>query len=313
MAASIPKRELPVTLSILCALVVASLCVTVLITGLLMSRPVQFTVGPPPPGLANAEAVWIASASGSDLSGWWIGGQPGGGCMVLMHGVRRNRLSMARRAELLHRCGFAVLLFDFQAHGASPGRAITFGHLEAMDATAAVEFAQKRLPAERLGVIGVSLGGAAALLGPVPLKVDALVLESVFPDLRTALINRLHIYLGPVWGTALAPILAPMFRLLMWAVLGVRATTLRPIDHIAGVTAPVLIASGTRDRSTTIEEARTLFHHATDPKQFWAVEGAGHVNLERHNPAAYWRIVLPFITRYVQSEAQPVTNQSVGT
>jgi pimeloyl-ACP methyl ester carboxylesterase len=300
-------------LIVLCTLVVVALCGVVVIAGLLMSRPVQREVGPAPPGLAGAEPVRIPSRSGTVLSGWWINGEPGGGCIVLMHGVRRNRLSMARRAELLHGWGFSVLLFDFQAHGASPGRAITFGHLEALDANAAIGFARHRVPAERLGVIGVSLGGAAALLAPEPPRVDALVLESVFPDLRTALINRLHIYLGPVWGTALAPILAPMFRLLMWAVLGVRATTLRPIDHIAGVTAPVLIASGTRDRSTTIEEARTLFHHATDPKQFWAVEGAGHVNLERHNPAAYWRVVLPFITRYVQSEAQPVTNQSVGT
>jgi fermentation-respiration switch protein FrsA (DUF1100 family) len=287
-------------LIVLCVLVVVSLCATVLIAGLLMSRPVQVAVGRPPPGLVNAEAVQIPSRSGTVLSGWWIGGVPGGGCIVLMHGVRRNRLSMARRAEILHQLGFAVLLFDFQAHGASPGRAITFGHLEALDARAAVSFARQRVPEERVGVIGVSLGGAAAVLQPGPLEVDALVLESVFPDLRSALINRLHIYLGPVMGRTLAPILAPTFRLLMRVVLGVRATRLRPIDQIAGVMAPVLIASGTRDRSTTIEEARTLFRHAIEPKQFWAVEGAGHINLERYNPDAYWRVVLPFITRYVQ-------------
>jgi pimeloyl-ACP methyl ester carboxylesterase len=287
-------------LIVLCVLLVAGLCGTVLIAGMLMSRPVQFEVGPPPPGLASAEAVRIPSGSGTTLSGWWLDGEPGGGCIVLMHGVRRNRLSMARRAELLHQWGFAVLLFDFQSHGASPGRAITFGHLEALDADAAITFARLRLPNEHLGVIGVSLGGAAALLGPGPLNIEALVLESVFPDLRSALVNRLHIYLGPVMGRVLAPVLAPMFRLMMWAVLGVRATKLRPIDHIANVTTPVLIASGTRDRSTTIAEARSLFEHAADPKQFWAVEGAGHINLERYNPDAYWRVVLPFITRYVQ-------------
>jgi uncharacterized protein len=312
VSASIAKRQVSMALIVLgvlvfCALVVASLGGMVLIAGLLMSRPVQVEVGPPPPGLAIAEAVRIPSASGTVLSGWWIGGQPGGGCMVLMHGVRRNRLTMARRAELLHQWGFAVLLFDFQAHGASPGRAITFGHLEAMDAAAAVGFARQRLPEERVGVIGVSLGGAAALLGPGPLPVEALVLESVFPDLRTALVNRLQIYLGPVTGKLLSPVVAPMFRLLMRVVLGVRATRLRPIDRIAGVSAPVLIASGTRDRSTTIEEARLLFQYATDPKQFWAVEGAGHVNLERFNPNAYWRVVLPFIRRYVQGAPEPPT------
>lgn len=300
-------------LIVLCALIVAGLCATVAIAGLLMSRPVPFVVGPPPPALATAEAVRFPSGSGSVLSGWWLDGRPGGGCMVLMHGVRRNRLSMARRAELLHRWGFAVLLFDFQAHGASPGRAITFGHLEALDAAAAVGFARDRRPAERVGIIGVSLGGAAALLGPVALKVDALVLESVFPDLRTALRNRLHIYLGPLMGPILAPVLAPLFRLLMRVILGVRASSLRPIDRIAGAAAPVLVASGTRDRSTTIDEARTLFRHAADPRQFWAVAGAGHVNLERYDPDAYWRVVLPFITRYVRAASGSVSDEPVGT
>jgi len=50
----------------------------------------------------------------------------------------------------------------------SPGERITFGHLEALDAEAAVEFARQRAPSERLAVIGISLGGAAALLAPKP-------------------------------------------------------------------------------------------------------------------------------------------------
>jgi len=300
-------------LIVVCALAVVGLCGTVLIAGVLLSRPVQSEVDPPPPSLANVEAVRIPSASGTFLSGWWIGGKPGGGCIVLMHGVRRNRRTMARRAEILHQKGFAVLLFDFQAHGDSPGRAITFGHLEALDAAAAVAFARQRLPEERVGVIGVSLGGAAALLGSAPLPVDALVLESVFPDIRAALVNRLHIHLGPVIGPALTPVLTPLFRLLMWAVLGVRSSALRPIDRIASVTAPVLIASGTRDASTTIAEAKSLFERATDPKQFWAVEGARHVNLERYNPDAYWQVVLPFITRYVQSGSSRVASNPLVT
>jgi fermentation-respiration switch protein FrsA (DUF1100 family) len=295
------------------ALCGAVLCGAVLIAGVLMSRPVPSEVDPPPPGLANVEAVRIPSESGFVLSGWWIGGKPGGGCMILMHGVRRNRRSMARRAEVLHQHGFGVLLFDFQAHGDSPGQAITFGHLEALDAAAAVAFVRQRQPAERVGAIGVSLGGAAALLGPGPLPVDALVLESVFPDIRRALVNRLRIHLGPVVSRILTPVLAPLFRLLMRLVLGVDPRRLRPVDRIAEVTVPVLVASGTRDRSTTIAEARTLFEHATGPKQFWAVDGAGHVNLERFGPAAYWQIVLPFITRYVQSAFGCVADDVLGS
>ena len=66
----------------------------------------------------------------------------GRGIVVLMHGVRANRLQMAGRAEILQRHNFSVLLFNFQAHGESQGQRLTFGRLEGLDAAAAV-----RLPA----------------------------------------------------------------------------------------------------------------------------------------------------------------------
>jgi pimeloyl-ACP methyl ester carboxylesterase len=115
---------------------------------------------------------------------------------------------MVQRARVLNDHGFAVLLFDFQAHGDSLGSHITFGRLEAMDAAAAVRFVRDRLPTEKVGAIGVSLGGAAALLGPEPLPVDALVLESVYPDIDAALANRLRTGLGPVIGPLFTPLLS---------------------------------------------------------------------------------------------------------
>jgi fermentation-respiration switch protein FrsA (DUF1100 family) len=82
----------------------------------------------------------FSSESGSTIHGWFIPGQEQGGAVVLMHGVRGNRTSMLERARFLSHAGYAVLLFDFQAHGESPGKQITFGYLESRDARAAVSF-----------------------------------------------------------------------------------------------------------------------------------------------------------------------------
>ncbi len=194
-------------------------------------------IGPAPPGL-HAENVTIRSTSGATLRGWFIAGRPGGGAVVLMHGVRSNRLSMVERARLLSAAGFAVLLFDFQAHGESDGARITFGHLESLDAAAAVAFVRQLLPDERIGAIGTSLGGAAALLGPAPLPVDALVLESVYPDIGAATANRIRVVLGPALGAIVARPLADLFELLLPPVLKLDPADLRPIDHIADATAP---------------------------------------------------------------------------
>ncbi len=296
-------RRIAAGLLLLGVLAGAGLCASVLAVGLHLAAPANTTVGPPPADLPGVEAVQIPSASGSLLRGWWVPGQqPGGGAVILMHGVWSNRRTMAQRARVLHEHGFAVLLFDLQAEGESPGRHITFGRLEGLDAATAVAFARARLPGERVGAIGVSLGGAAALLGPEPLPVDALVLESVYPDIEAALSNRLRTGPGTVAGPVFTPLLTPAFELLLPPVLGVRPDELRPIDHIGAATAPLLIASGTADERTPLSEARSLFEHVPEPKQFLAVQGAAHVDLERYDPAAYWRVVLPFLSQYLQRD-----------
>ena len=61
---------------------------------------------------------------------------------------------------------------------------ITFGYLESRDARAAFDFMRQRLPGEHIGVVGMSLGGAAAILSEKPLEADAMVLEAVFRLVR---------------------------------------------------------------------------------------------------------------------------------
>ena len=278
---------------------VVGLLGAVLMVGLSLSAPVQATIGPPPPELSGAQPVSIPSASGSLLRGWWLPGQPGAGAVVLMHGVRANRLQLVERARLLAGRGSAVLLFDFQAHGESAGRRITFGKLEGFDAAAAVRSARDHAPEERVGAIGISLGGAAALLGPGPLDVDALVLESAYPTIDAALDNRLRVGLGRIVGPVAGPVLGPLFKLLLPPILGAAPRELRPVDRVGEVRVPVLIASGAADTSTTLAETRDIFAQVRSEGELWMVPGAGHVDLQRFDPAAYNRVVLDFLERHL--------------
>jgi fermentation-respiration switch protein FrsA (DUF1100 family) len=90
-------------------------------------------------------------------------------------------------------------------------------------------------------------------------------------------------------------VLASVFKVLLPPILGVTAEQLRPIDHIGAVRAPLLVASGSADDRTPIDEAQTLFRAAPEPKQFWAVPGAAHVDLQAYDPDGYWCVVLPFL------------------
>ena len=265
------------------------------LSGVLLAMPLRSSVGAAPPDLMASD-VTIPSRSGSVVRGWIARGEPGAGAVVLLHGIHADRRAMVPRMRFLRAAGYSVLAIDLQGHGESPGRFITFGHLEALDADAAVAFIRDALPGERIGVIGTSLGGAAALLGTKPLHVDALVLEAVYPDIRSALANRLALRLGSATGR----FLASLYLELMPPLLRVRESQLRPIDRIADLTSPLLLMAGTADRYTTIEESRALFERAAEPKRFWSVEGAAHVDLAAYAPEAYRAQVLDFFRDHLR-------------
>lgn len=270
-----------------------------LIVGHLLSASARTTIGAPPAGL-KAEAVSFQSGSGATIRGWFIAGRAGVGAVVLMHGVRGNRLPMLPRARLLHDAGYSVLLFDLQAHGESTGSRITFGHLEGRDAAAAVELARKRMPGEKVGVIGVSLGGASAVLAPDALAVDALVLEGVYPDIDAATANRINVALGPRLGPLMS---RPLGQVLAWVtapLLGITPAALRPIDRMAQVRAPLLMLIGEIDTYTTVDETRAMFARAPEPKSLWIVDGAGHVDLHDYAPEAYRTRLLDFLSGHLR-------------
>lgn len=267
------------------AIVAAAGTLAVLGAGYALAHPVPAHVGAPPPTL-HATNVVIAGR----IHGWFSRSSERRGAVLLLPGVRANRLSMVNRALFLRDAGYSVLLIDFQATVESPGDVITFCWRERLDVLAAVDFLRRALPGEPVGIVGSSLGGAAALLATPPLRVDALVIESVYPSIDRATANRLHRYLGAS-GIAVEPLLLAQLK----PRIGVGAEILRPIDHAANIACPLLVISGTKDRYTTVGDTRALFAAAHEPKQLWLVDGAGHVDLCRFGGAEYRRRVLEFM------------------
>jgi uncharacterized protein len=260
-----------------------------------LSAPVPRAIGGAPAGL-DARSVEFSSASGSIIHGWVFRGVSGRGAVLLLHGVRGNRLDMLARAEFLHQAGYSVLLIDLQSHGESTGRRITFGYLESRDVSAAIAFLNRELPRERIGVIGVSLGAASFVLASPHPAVNAVVLESMYPTIDQAIADRLRLHLGP-----LGPMLAPLLEVQLRPRLGVSSDQLRPVDSLKGLGAPVLVIAGTQDQHTTPLETEAIFSAAAPPKQLWFVPGAGHVDLHAFSKLEYQRRILQFFSTYLPS------------
>ena len=273
------------------ALLLVLVLVGIILVGWTLVRPVQKRVGDPPPDL-NAHTVNFKSDSGTEVAGWWCPVEHDRGAVLLLPGVRANRLSMVERARFLRHAGYSTLLIDLQATGETHGDRITFGWKESRDVLAAVNFIRATQPTSRVAIIGSSLGGAAALLAIPPLSVDALVLEAVYPSIDVATQNRLENYLGFL-GRAITPFFLAQFR----TRLGISTSDLRPIDHINKVSCPIFFMSGEKDRRTRPEETRMLSSTAYSPNQVWLVPEAGHVDLHRAARAEYEARVLAFLNK----------------
>ncbi|MFG6489493.1 alpha/beta hydrolase [Roseateles sp. BYS78W] len=269
-------------LILLTAILIVALVLLSLLAGELLTRPAREVIGAPPPDLVGAETVSLQDARGLRLAGWFTPGRTGEGAALLLHGVRSNRLQMLARARWLQREGIASLIVDLPSHGESEGDRITFGRREALGVEAALHWLRTRLPGEKVGAIGVSLGGASVLFAQRQPELDALVLESVYPTIVDAVQDRLTTRLGPA-GAWLAPLLLVQLPLR----LDLGTDQLRPIDAVAQVHAPLLIASGMADRSTRWPETEQLFAAAREPKSLWPVPGAAHVDLHDFDAAAY--------------------------
>ena len=146
---------------------------------------------------------------------------------------------------------------------------------------------ERSQPADHIGIIGSSLGGAAALLAHPPLRVDALILEAVYPTIEVATKNRLQNYLGPI-GRWFAPLLLKQLH----TRLGVSADELRPINHIGNVSCPILLINGEKDRNTRPEDAPALFFPPLPSQPFFGLAPAPVIFLSpgagrKRNPGSW--------------------------
>lgn len=261
-----------------------------------LTAPYPAAVGEAPPDLA-ARRITIPLDGEATVAGWYTSGKPDAGAVLLLHGIKSNRKSQIERIRVFAAEGYSVLAIDLPSHGESTGSHVTFGHDESRAVIAAVTYLRSQNPTARIGVVGQSLGGASAALAGRDLDADAVVLEAVFGDIETATANRLHNYLGFA-GDLAAPLLVTAAG---WR-LALSPDDLAPARAIANVKGAVMIIAGEADIRATPQDGRRIFDATHEPKEFWLVPAAGHLDYLRFAPDAYRAHVLPFLRRHLAAK-----------
>ncbi|MEO6595258.1 MAG: hypothetical protein ABIP94_10945 [Planctomycetota bacterium] len=217
------------------------------------------------------EPVVAHTEDGLAVRGWLVrNSADSDACVVLVAGIRGNRLASLSRATWYLQHGWSTLLVDLRGTGESDAAPVSMGFHEARDLAAWLALLRQR-GFRAVGAHGQSLGAAAIVYGALDWRF--VVLEACYGDVASALENRLP------WVPLPALTLWPMRAASEW-LMGVAADRLRPIDAIRELRSSTLFLCGDRDEKVGAGVTEALLEASgAQNKRFVAVSGAGHLDL----------------------------------
>jgi pimeloyl-ACP methyl ester carboxylesterase len=137
-------------------------------------------------GVATSMSVWIVEPR-----------LPPRGTVIVLHGIRSDKSSVAGLAKQIAEQGYLVLVPDLPGHGRSSGDWLTYGVRETGVVAALLDElgALGRLKG-RVGIVGISYGAAVAIqLAAVDTRVRAVVAVAPFGSLRGVVPHYVEHYL----------------------------------------------------------------------------------------------------------------------
>jgi len=205
----------------------------------------------------QAREVHIGTRNNKCLFGWFLAaaGVAPTPAVVVMHGWGANASLMLAVARPLHEAGFAVLFLDARGHGRSDDDGFASLPRFAEDIEHGLDWLhrQPEVDASRCAVLGHSVGAGAALL-----------VASRRPDVAAVVSVSAFAHPEEVMRRMLAQRHVPYF-MIGWYVLryvqrviGVRFNDIAPVNTIARVRCPVLLAHGTEDTTVPFADARRI-------------------------------------------------------
>jgi len=228
------------------------------------------------------EEVTFHAADGTKLSAWYVPTANAEMVILFCHGNAGNISGRLEAVRVCRSWGASVLIFDYRGYGRSEGSPSEEGTYA--DARAAWNYlvGERKVPADRIVILGRSLGGAVAARLAKEHTPRALILESTFTSFRD-----------------IAADVAPIFPT-RW---------LSRFDYdtesiIGGIGCPVLIVHSRQDRLIPFSHGERLFQAAGEPKQFLRITG-------RHNDGfftsgrAYTDGVKTFLEERVFAQTHP--------
>ena len=227
-----------------------------------------------PEGLGlNYVPMELAATDGTVLSAWYFPAKGTPMASVLyLHGNSRNMSAYLRNFAWLPQAGFNVLALDYRGYGASEGLPSLDGVQLDVDAGMRALLSMPGVDPERVVVFGQSLGGALAIYyvahSAYRGHVRAVIADSPFADYQLIARDKVAA--------------VPLGKPLRWLSAYLVDNEYSPRDSVAALSPiPLLLIHGERDTVVAPYHSKLLFETAQQPKDFWSIPEAGHIQALR--------------------------------
>lgn len=217
--------------------------------------------------------------------------------VIVAHGYKGNRETMANYVKMFHDMGFNALVPDDRGHGESSGQYINFGWLDRLDYLQWIQRVITHVGQDsRILLFGVSMGGATVEMisgETLPPQVKALIADcgyaSIKEELTYLLKQQFHLPEYPV-----EPLVSGINRYF----LGFSLDDVSSTKQLAKNRLPILFIHGGRDTYVPVHMAYENYRATNAPKQLWVVKKATHAESFWYDPAAYQQRVTAFLKTY---------------
>jgi fermentation-respiration switch protein FrsA (DUF1100 family) len=239
--------------------------------------------------LPPLEEHFLQTADGLALRAWYYPSR-NHGAIIALGGMGGSLGTDLPPVERLVRRGYGVLQIEGRAC-AKPPAPVTLGYREAEDAAAGLAFLKTRpeVDAQRIGIFGFSMGGAAAIrFAARESGIAVVVADGGYSNLAA----NFDAYGSGGFYTRVVGCLS---RLGYQALTGVNPAHSSPVDDVGRISPrPLLLIYGEAEAGPPVE---ALWQAARPPKELWLVPGGSHGTNHAAAPEEYERRVVEFFNQ----------------
>jgi len=243
--------------------------------------------------------ISLDSRLGYTLKGTYLPSPtPSNNTVILVHGIAGSRLMGLWYAPLYLSKGYNVLIYDSRASGESGGESVTWGYYERYDLDQWVDWLEDHHPGGIIGIHGVSMGAATALMhaemNEATHRVKFYVADSPYSDLEELLTQQIDAAVNlhnPLWVKLL---LRYSSFAANWQS-GFRYQDVSPIRSVESVTTPVLYLHGGSDSLVPARMSEQLYLATKGYKEHYVFSGDAHAMAIFNHKAEYRQRITQFI------------------